>query len=313
MLKVGTLFSGIGAPEQALKNLNIPHSVEYACEIDKFARQTYLANHETKIMLEDVTKININELPCVDLLFFGFPCQSFSFAGRQRGPNEDRGLLVNYGLDIIDQTNPKYFIFENVKGLLSKKFFDFYQYIVNRASKDYYYQLLELNSKDFGIPHFRQRIFGIGVRKDLNKQINLNFTHSHAHFKHFLESNPDPKYILNKDKTQAILNTCFNKQKNFTLENDYGEVKQANKNGLFGDKKIRYSGNIFCQNTIDIHGFIYPDNKTIRKFTPRECARLQGFPNSFIIHSKDNIAYKQFGNTITINVIEKILKQLLSE
>lgn len=310
MIKIGTTFSGIGAPEQALKNLKIPHVVKWACDIDKYAKQTYLANHTCEKWYDDVTKININELEYVDLYVFGFPCQDLSVAGKQDLSN-GRSILVNYSLDIIDKLLPKYIVFENVKGLLNKKFSDFYSMIEQRIEKNYDFHLLKLNSKNFGIPHHRERIFGVGIRNNLNINIQFHFENKSAHFKDFLENDVAAKYFVSDLRRDNIINIALNKQINFSLLKDFGEVKQVNKNGLFGDKKIRYSGNIFCQNLIDRHGFIFPDKKTIRMFTPRECARLQGFPDDFIIHNNDNIAYRQFGNTITVNVLEEIFKQFL--
>lgn len=310
MIKIGTTFSGIGAPEQALKNLKIPHVVKWACDIDKYAKQTYLANHTCEKWYDDITKIDIDSLEYVDLYVFGFPCQDLSVAGKQ-DLNNGRSLLVNYSLDIIDKLLPKYILFENVKGLLNKKFSNFYSTIERRIAKNYNFCLLKLNSKNFGIAHHRERVFGVGIRKDLDTNIQFHFENKSAHFKDILESNVPTKYFVTSERSDNIIRIALTKQTNFVLLEDFGEVKQANKNGLFGDKKIRYSGNIFCQNLIDRHGFIFPDKKTIRMFTPRECARLQGFPDSFIINSKDYIAYKQFGNTITVTVLEGIFKQFL--
>ncbi|MDP2692402.1 MAG: DNA cytosine methyltransferase, partial [bacterium] len=136
ILKVGTVFSGIGAPEQALKELNINHSVKWACDIDKFAKQTYLANHSCEKWYDNVTKINISELSPVDLFCYGFPCLDISCAGKQ-DLTKGRSILVNYCLDITDKLQPKYFVFENVKALLSNKFKDFFNFIISRLSVNY--------------------------------------------------------------------------------------------------------------------------------------------------------------------------------
>lgn len=312
ILKVGTTFSGIGSPEQALKNLKIPHVVKWACDIDKNCKETYFNNHTCEKWYDDISKIDLDNLEHVDLYVFGFPCQDLSTAGNQN-LIKGRSMLVTYSLDIIDKLLPKYILFENVKGLLNKKFSDFYQMILMRIIKNYKFQLLKLNSKDFGIPHNRERVFGIGIRKDIDEDITFKFEHKKSHFKYFLEDEVNCKYFVSDSRRDNIINTALNKQVDFSLKEDFGEVKQANKNGLFGDKKIRYSGNIFCQNLIDRHGFIYPDMKIIRLFTPRECARLQGFPDTFIIPDKDRIAFKQFGNTITVNVLEQIFKNLFNQ
>jgi len=310
MLLVGTVFSGIGAPEQALKNINIPHIVKWACDIDKKCKESYFLNHNCGQWLDDITKIDLDNLPYVDLFVFGFPCQDVSIAGKQNLEG-GRTELVKYSLNIIDKILPKYILFENVKGLLSNKFTPFFEYIKDRIEKNYNFRLLELNSKDFCVGQNRERIFGIGVRKDLNINPDFFFFKKNINFAELLEDNVDNKYFLPEEKVSKILDLCKNKQKNFRLENKFGELKQANKNGFFGDKKIRYSGTMWCQNCIDIHGIIYPDGKTMRRLTPRECARMHGFPDNFILNSKDSIAYRQLGNTITVPILEYIFSILL--
>jgi len=136
MLKIGTTFSGIGAPEQALKNLKIPHIVKWACDNDKYCKQTYFANHSCEKWYDDITTINIDELEYVDLYVFGFPCQDCSINGK-KDLNSGRTILVEYSLRIIEKIKPKYFIFENVKGLLSKKFSLFFNSIIENLSQNY--------------------------------------------------------------------------------------------------------------------------------------------------------------------------------
>ena len=119
MIKIGTFFSGIGSPEQALLNLDVEHEVTFACEIDKYARETYLKNFNPKNMYEDITKLDMKDLDPVDLLVFGFPCQAFSLAGRRGGFDDTRGTLFYDALRYLREHKPRYFIGENVKGLLS--------------------------------------------------------------------------------------------------------------------------------------------------------------------------------------------------
>jgi DNA (cytosine-5)-methyltransferase 1 len=116
MIKIGTTFSGIGAPEQTLKNLKIPHVTKWACDIDKYAKQTYLANHSCEKWYDDITKINVDELEYVDLYVFGFPCQAYSSQGLRGGLEDHRGKLIYYSLQILQEKQPKYFIAENVRG-----------------------------------------------------------------------------------------------------------------------------------------------------------------------------------------------------
>jgi DNA (cytosine-5)-methyltransferase 1 len=118
-LKVGTDCSGIGAPEMALKRLGVEHEIEFACEFDKHARQTYLANWEPKQMFEDMTKRDMDSTPAVDLYVAGIPCQPFSLAGRRLGESDARGTLFFNFYEYVKKQQPKYVIIENVKVLLS--------------------------------------------------------------------------------------------------------------------------------------------------------------------------------------------------
>lgn len=311
MIKVGTTFSGIGAPEQALKNLKTPHELCWACDIDKDAYKTYAANHSVKNWYPDITKIQPAQLEPVDLYVWGFPCQSVSSEGAMEITPGEKTALVEYSLDILDVIKPKYSIFENVRGLLFPRFSGFYQMVVDRISQNYNFHLYKVDSKDFGVPHARPRVYGIGVRKDLGwKPNNFKFNKSKTHLSSILEPNPDEKYFISQERVQKILETCRTKQKGFVYYPDkVGEVKHVRSNGFQPDKKIRYSGNSFCL-TCSVHHGIMKDGR-IRKFTPRECARLQGFPDTFEIPVNDSLAFEQFGNAMTVNVVQQMISNLL--
>ena len=119
MLKVATVCSGIGSPEVAIRNLGIKHEIVFGCEIDKYARQTYLANFNPNMMLEDMTKEDWeDEKYYSDLFIGGIPCQAFSLAGKRLGELDARGLLFYDFYRYVKNQQPKYFIIENVKGLL---------------------------------------------------------------------------------------------------------------------------------------------------------------------------------------------------
>jgi DNA (cytosine-5)-methyltransferase 1 len=186
-MKVGTFFSGVGSPEQALKNLNINHSIEFACDIDKYARQTYLKNFNCKNFYEDITNLNMNNLSYVDLLVFGFPCQAFSVAGKRKGFEDTRGTLFYDALRYLKVHKPRFFIAENVKGLLFHDSGKTFQIIVDCLAKtvNYQYSIIPfdnlgyhihykvLNTKDFGIPQNRERIFIVGIRDDSDNNFSF--------------------------------------------------------------------------------------------------------------------------------------------
>lgn len=177
MLKVLSLFSGIGAFEVALDELEIDWKLDHYCEIDKYACQSYNYIHGTtdEDNLKDVTNIDYSKIGDIDLVTYGFPCQDISLAGNQKGFFDEDGNLTRSGLffnaaDVIRHTNPKFAIFENVKNLTGKKFkvdFETVLSVLDELGYNTYWKVL--NAKDYGIPQNRERVFGISIRKDIDK------------------------------------------------------------------------------------------------------------------------------------------------
>lgn len=312
MITIGTTFSGIGAPEQALKNLGIEHQVKWACDIDADAKKTYLNNHGSEKWYDDILDINPAELEPVDIYVFGFPCTDISTEG-EMDLSKGRSSLAHTSLDIIEAILPKVIIFENVAALLFSKFKEFYENIVERIKENYDFCAYKVNSKDFGVPQSRPRVYGVGIRKDLGFSASgFRFNTSKSHISDILEEKVDEKYFISQERVAKILETCRTKQKDFVyLPNKLGEVKHVRSNGFQPDKKIRYSGNSFCLTCSVHHGIM--EGGRIRKFTPRECARLQGFPDSFKIPSADSTAFAQFGNSMTVPVIQQILDKIICQ
>lgn len=288
-LLVGTTFSGIGAPEQALKNLKIPHIVKWACDIDKHCKETYFANHTCEKWYDDITKIDLNQLEYVDLYIFGFPCQDISQIGLQ-DYSRGKSILVNYSLNLIDKIKPKYIIFENVKNLNSKRHFEFKNYIINRLAILYNIQYTIYNSLYFGVPQNRERFYCIGIRKDIDKNFQLPTQSNSQTIKlgEILDNNIDESYYkICPSMLKAI---------------------QLKKCPILDNNKYAY-----ClttkQDRAPNSGFV-KENEKLRYLTPNECRKLQGFPNVFIFPKSKYIAYKQFGNTITVPVLESIFRNL---
>tara|TARA_R100001244_G_scaffold132214_1_gene107536 strand:- start:44 stop:1630 length:1587 start_codon:yes stop_codon:yes gene_type:complete len=215
-MKVGTFFSGVGSPEQALRNLGIKHEIEFACDIDKYAKETYLKNFNPKLYAEDITTLDMKDLSYVDLLVFGFPCQAFSLAGKRGGFDDTRGTLFYDALRYLKEHRPRYFIAENVKGLVSHDNGKTFQTIIDCLAKTTNYQMTlmpfdnlgynihykVLNTKDFGIPQNRERIFIIGIRDDEDN--NFNFPKEiplELKLKDILQDNPNSKYYLKRNIT----------------------------------------------------------------------------------------------------------------
>lgn len=254
MLNVLSLFSGIGAFEKALENLNIDHEVVGYCEIDKYASKAYSAIHDIseEKNLNDVTKIDILDVEdTVDLITYGFPYQDISNAGKQRG-FEHEGELTRSGLffealRIIEDYKPKFAIAENVKALVSKKFTKEFNIVLDsldKAGYNNYWQVL--NAKDYGIPQNRERVFIISIRKDIDK--GFTFPESiplELRLKDILQDEIDEKYYLNDEQVSRLLGATFNQDKarlqktdvcNTLLARDYKgpkviPIKEATKTG----------------------------------------------------------------------------------
>ncbi len=208
-MKVLSLFSGIGAFEKALDNLEIPYELVAYCEIDKYASKSYAAIHSVseEMNLGDITKVDAKKLPKdIDLLTYGFPCQDISLAGKQKGLfNEDgsqtRSGLFFEALRIIEETQPKVAIAENVKNLTSKKFSEQFKIVLESleaAGYNNYWQVL--NAKDYGVPQNRERVFIVSIRKDVDTGI-FKFPEGfplELRLKDVLEDEVDEKYYLSE-------------------------------------------------------------------------------------------------------------------
>lgn len=175
-IKLLSLFSGIGAFETALDRMNIEYELVNFCEIDKYAAKSYCAVHEVdeNKNLGDITKVDTSLLPNdIDLITYGFPCQDISLAGLQKG-FEDNGERTRSGLffealRIIEDTKPKVAIAENVKNLVSKKFAKEFEIVLSSLENTGYKNYWQvLNSKNYGIPQNRERVFIVSIRKDID-------------------------------------------------------------------------------------------------------------------------------------------------
>ena len=214
-MKVLSLFSGIGAFEKALDNLQVPYELVAYCEIDKYASKSYAAIHgvpET-MNLGDITKVDEKQLPKdIDLITYGFPCQDISLAGKQKGLfNEDgtqtRSGLFFEALRIIEETQPRVAIAENVKNLTSKKFASQFQIVLDsleQAGYNNYWKVLNL--KDFGIPQNRERVFIVSIRKDIdNGQFKFPTGFPlELRLKDMLEDQVDERYFLSKKMVDYV-------------------------------------------------------------------------------------------------------------
>ena len=223
MIKLLSLFSGIGAFETALRRGGHEYQLIGYCEIDKYAANAYSQIHgvSENYNLVDVTKVNTVLMDDVDLITYGFPCQDISAAGKQRGfedkdGNRTRSGLFFEALRIIEETRPLYAIAENVKALTSKKFEKEFKTVLDSldgAGYNNYWAVL--NAKDYGIPQNRERVFIVSIRKDIDKggfkfpeKMPLNIC-----VKDILENNVDEKYYINTEKARQLIKKLLDKNR----------------------------------------------------------------------------------------------------
>lgn len=315
------LFAGIGGFRIAFQNLG--GKCVFSSEIDRYSRQTYQSNF-SDIPSGDITLISANEIPDHDILTAGFPCQAFSIAGRKGGFEDSRGTLFFEIARIIKEKKPKAFFLENVKGLVSHNQGKTLNTILDVLRNDLNYFVPKpqiINAKNFGVPQNRERVFIIGFRQDLDVN-SFEYPDPLIYTPRFIdikEKNPvSVKYYL----SNQYLNTLIaHKQRHQDKGNGFGysvitDDSIANAIVIGGMGKER---NLVMDKRITdftpvtkIKGDV--NREGIRRMTPREWARLQGFPESFKIEVSDAQAYKQFANSVAIPAIQstghKIIEML---
>lgn len=220
MIKIGSDFSGVGAFDQALRKLGINYKTFYACDLDKYARQTYIENYGyPKYFPKNVYE---REIPkeSLDIYMTSPPCQAFSLAGNRKGEDDERGILFYNSHEFIKKNKPRYFIFENVKGLLSddsgktfKRWLNYLGKSINgnpvifplKHCANYHVYYKVLNSKDFSVPQNRERVFIIGIRDDADNTFRFpKKQHLTKKLKDVLEHNVHNKYFLSEKMVKHL-------------------------------------------------------------------------------------------------------------
>jgi DNA (cytosine-5)-methyltransferase 1 len=291
MIRVGTDCSGIEAPIQALKQLAIPFKHVFSCDIDKYCRESILANYDPEILFTDMTKRKLNEIPDIDLYVCGFPCQSFSLAGKRQGVDDKRGTIFWECLKVIKKKLPKVFILENVKGLLSIDEGETFKEIIKSLDriKKYNIHWNVLNTRDYGIPQNRERVFIVGIRNDQfidfewPKKKPMNDIRDYVDWD---DNNYDSytsrtKNIIKKSKNPFFINVGFD----------------TKYNNNFAPCITTQGTNIIC----------CPKH---RKANVKELLSLQGFPKDFIQVVSNTQMKKQIGNSMSVNVLKELFKNI---
>jgi len=311
------LFAGIGGFHLALKSFGA--KCVFSSEWDKNAQEVYRMNFE-EIPFGDITKIDENTIPAHNILCAGFPCQAFSISGKQNGFQDARGTLFFDVARIAKYHQPQMLFLENVKnferhdkGRTLKTVIS----VLHDIGYDVFHEVL--NAGFYGIPQKRERIYILGFRKDLKI----------TRFK-FPTFNIEPVKLLDILLPNGETEKYIIKRKDVTLKNHvkvdidlYGNyplqpirIGTVNKGGQ-GERIYHECGHAI---TLSAYGGgvgaktgLYLVNGKIRKLAPRECARLMGFPDTFKIDKSEQQAYKQFGNSVAVNVLQCILKKIIEE
>ena len=277
MLKLLSLFTGIGAFEKALERLNIDYELVGFSEIDKFAIKSYCAIHnvpENK-NLGDITKINIDKIPDFDLLTWGFPCQDISIAGRMEGIKKGtRSGLYYEGYKILKAKRPGISIIENVKNLTSKRFKEQFETIlkdIEELGYNNYWQVL--NAKNYSVPQNRERIFIVSIRKDIDKN-NFVFpspVELKLKLKDLLEDTVDDKFYLTENgigrlikKNNKLLKDCQNPNISSCLIAGYHKMSGNQNQYIAESNKVEKVAGLYdTENKKHQAGRIYNSNRNI--------------------------------------------------
>lgn len=319
------LFAGIGGIRRGFDQaFNNDIETVYISEIDEYAQKSYRANYGENTLIDgDITKVDEKNIPDFDICLAGFPCQAFSLAGQHKGFKDNykgmtRGTLFKDVVRICEYKKPRVIFCENVKGLVHHDRGRTFK-VIKGAFEEIGYNVYckVLNSKDFGVPQTRERIYMVCFRKDIDNGL-FEFPvgkKTDTCIKDILDDAPiSPKYYLSDVYMETLRK---HRARHEAKGHGFGyEIKD-----LSG-----YAGTIVCggmgreRNLIidnrehsmipvtHIKGEINKEN--IRKMTPREWARLQGFPDDFKIVLSDTHMYKQFGNSVSVNVICAIAKNI---
>lgn len=294
------LFSGIGGIRLGFEHVG--GKCVFSSDIDKYARQTYKANFGEE-PAGDITTIQPHDIPSFDVLTAGFPCQPFSVAGLRKGFEDTRGTLFFNICEIIEHHQPKVVFLENVKGLTNHAHGNTLKIIKqNLVNLGYSVNIKVLNAKDFGIPQNRERLFIVGFK---NQNISFTFptkTNIFTPLSRIIDNTVSDKYFYTeKSRITSTLrqhivneNTVYQWRRKYVRENKNGICPTLTANMGQGGHNVP----------------IIRVNNLIRKITPRECARLQGFDDTFKIVVSDTQAYKQFGNSVCVSVIKALAEKI---
>jgi len=294
-LKIGTDCSGIEAPIQALKQLGIPFEHMFSCEVDKYCLLSLRANYDIPIIFDNISTRDIGLVPDIDLYICGFPCQPFSQAGKLKGLSDTRGTVFNNCLEVIKSKRPKYFVLENVKNILTHDKGNTWNVINTELDKlselGYNISWKLMNTREYGIPQNRERVYIVGTKSfgfswpdKVTDCIDVRDLIDHT----------------DKSKIEWKRKTNINSVSDDAVFVDvdflhYTTYPNANK---YSPCVVARGSSLWC---VPYH----------RYATPTELGRLQGFSPDFKQVVSNSQMKKQYGNSMSVNVLVKIFEKLL--
>lgn len=304
------LFAGLGGFRIALESLGA--KCVYSNEWDEPVNDVYEANFGTRPE-GDITKVDEKTVPDHDILCAGFPCQAFSISGKQRGFEDSRGTLFFDVARIVKEKKPKVVFLENVKNFASHDNGRTIQVVkATMEELGYSFNYKVLSAVDYGVPQKRERVYMVCFRNDLNVT-DFKYPESFPLTKHVED------YLL-PDDNEEVKNMYIEREDTYynnRIDNEYGNTSirlgTVNKGGqgerIYSTKGIAitlsaYGGGVFAKTG----GYLI--NGRTRRLHPRECARLMGFPDSYKIAKSWNQAYKQFGNSVVIDVLQLVGQEI---
>ncbi|MGN0679366.1 MAG: DNA cytosine methyltransferase [Oscillospiraceae bacterium] len=304
------LFAGLGGFRLALESYGA--KCVYSNEWDEAVQQVYLKNYGD--MPEgDITKVDEKAIPDHDILCAGFPCQPFSISGKQRGFEDSRGTLFFDVARIVKEKNPKVVFLENVKNFASHDNGRTLEVVKSTMEElGYSFNYKVLSATDYGIPQKRERIYMVCFRNDLHIS-NFEFPKPFKLEKHVEDFLLDDETLVNHLYVERK-DTHYNGKKDDKYSNSPIKLGIVNKGGqgerIYSTKGIAITlsangGGVFSKTG----GYLI--NGKPRKLHPRECARLMGYPESYIICESNNQAYKQFGNSVVVDVLQYVTQQIV--
>lgn len=304
-LRAIDLFAGIGGMRLGFEQLGF--DIVYSNDIDSYACQTYRANFG-EIDERDIRLVDPKSLPEFDVLLAGFPCQPFSMIGKRDGLKDPRGQLFNEVIKFLDARKPQAFVLENVKNLLKHDKGETYKFIksaLESAGGGYTVYESILDTKNFGVPQHRERVYVVGIKNPHEefKFPKKSIRPGKTRVKEILDKKVPDKYYLSQKYYSGLI---------------AHKKRHAEKGSGFGCELLDLKGvtnTIVCGNMGRERNLIQDRPVTInkwgvRKLTERECARLQGFPDSFKIPVSSTQAYKQFGNAVSVPVAKEMARKL---